>query len=393
MNRHPGHRARVLCPYRRVPDVTYLQHVDAQVVQRQGLDLLIAQLTDNGFAVIGPTVRDGAVIYDEISKTADLPVGWGDVQDGGHYRLVDRGDSALFGYNLGPTSWKQFLFPPNTEMLHIRRSNGQMVIDEPPMSERRLAFFGVRGCELAAIAIQDKVFLESGRPDRTYASGREDLLIVAVNCTTAAATCFCTSMGTGPGADHGYDLAITELTEGENFLISAGTERGQAALVELDGRPATETDFTAAHNAVRGTAASIVRSLDTDGICELLIQNPDHPRWGQVATLCLTCGNCTQACPTCFCSDVVDTVTLEGTAVRERKWDSCFGLEFSALNGQPVRESTSARYRQWMTHKLATWHDQFGSSGCVGCGRCITWCPVGIDITEEVAAIRETVST
>jgi Fe-S-cluster-containing hydrogenase component 2 len=131
--------------------------------------------------------------------------------------------------------------------------------------------------------------------------------------------------------------------------------------------------------------------MDTSGIKELLYRNPEHPRWDDVAERCLACTNCTLVCPTCFCGSVEDVTDLVGeTAERWRRWDSCFTLDHSFLHGGSVRSSTRARYRQWLTHKLASWIDQFGTSGCIGCGRCITWCPVGIDITEEVAAIRAT---
>jgi Fe-S-cluster-containing hydrogenase component 2 len=133
------------------------------------------------------------------------------------------------------------------------------------------------------------------------------------------------------------------------------------------------------------------RELDTDGIKELLYANYDHPRWDQVADRCISCGNCTMVCPTCFCTTVEDTTDLEGEHVERRQlWDSCFTIDYSHIHGGAVRTSTRSRYRQWMTHKLATWWDQFDSSGCVGCGRCITWCPVGIDLTEEALAIRAT---
>jgi Fe-S-cluster-containing hydrogenase component 2 len=133
------------------------------------------------------------------------------------------------------------------------------------------------------------------------------------------------------------------------------------------------------------------RSMDTTDIKELLYRNYDHPRWRNVASRCLTCANCTMVCPTCFCTTVEDVTDLTGNqAERWRKWDSCFTVDFSYIHGGSVRASPESRYRQWMTHKLATWIDQFGTSGCVGCGRCITWCPVAIDITEEVRAIRAT---
>ena len=131
------------------------------------------------------------------------------------------------------------------------------------------------------------------------------------------------------------------------------------------------------------------RSLDQEGLKELLYENRNHPRWDDVADRCLSCANCTMVCPTCFCTTVEDSTDLTGdTAERVRRWDSCFTMDFSYIHGGAVRKSVKSRYRQWMTHKLGTWQDQFGSSGCVGCGRCITWCPVGIDITEEVAAMR-----
>ena len=140
-------------------------------------------------------------------------------------------------------------------------------------------------------------------------------------------------------------------------------------------------------------AAPVPRSLDTENIRDLLFDNLQADRWNEVASRCLSCGNCTMVCPTCFCSSVQEVADLAGDEVtRERHWASCFTLEHSQIHGENPRPTTAAQYRQWLTHKLAGWIDQFGSSGCTGCGRCITWCPVGIDLTEEVAAIREEAS-
>ena len=364
-----------------------------RVIDRHGLDTLMTSLQTDGFKVIGPTVADNTIVYDEISSTADLPEGWGDEQDGGKYRLVRRGDDALFGYTLGQSSWKRFVFPPEVELLRIRSSNGALEFSTPQPSSPRYAFFGARPCEVAAIGIQDNVFLGPTSSDPTYASRRADLLVVAVNCGTAAATCFCTSMGTGPAAADGYDIVLTEIPVdgGYRYLLEGGSDHGEALLNLVDGAEASDSDLEAGRAVTRSTVEAMVRHMDTNEIRELLVNNPDHPRWTDVAARCLTCGNCTMACPTCFCSTMTDRVTLDGEAIRTRKWDSCFSLDFTDLHGHPVRGSTKSRYRQWMTHKLGTWHDQFGTSGCVGCGRCITWCPVGIDITEEVAAMREVV--
>jgi ferredoxin len=129
--------------------------------------------------------------------------------------------------------------------------------------------------------------------------------------------------------------------------------------------------------------------METRGIHDLLYQNFEHPRWDEIAARCLSCGNCTMVCPTCFCTNVEDVSDVTGhRAERWRRWDSCFTMSFSYIHGGSVRTSAKARFRQWMTHKLASWIDQFGTTGCVGCGRCIAWCPVGIDLTEEAQALR-----
>ena len=162
-------------------------------------------------------------------------------------------------------------------------------------------------------------------------------------------------------------------------------------LAELPTVDASSADEREAARVVEHAATDMGRTMETGDIRELLLGNLEHPRWEEVSDRCLTCGNCTLVCPTCFCHSVDDVTDLaSGEAERTRRWDSCFNLEHSYIHGGSVRTSGRSRYRQWMTHKLATWIDQFGTSGCVGCGRCITWCPVAIDITEEAAAIRAT---
>ncbi|HSC51641.1 MAG TPA: 4Fe-4S dicluster domain-containing protein, partial [Gaiellaceae bacterium] len=269
--------------------------------------------------------------------------------------------------------------------------NGLEVEDEP-LDETPLAFLGVRSCELHAIAVQDRVFVGGSVQDRDYAARRDGVFLVAVNCIEPGGTCFCASMGTGPKAESGYDLALTEVLDGAHrFLVEAGSERGAELLAELPGREATEADVQAATTAVDVAATRMGRQLDATDLHGLLRRNLEHPRWDEVAERCLTCGNCTMACPTCFCTTVEDATDLTGqTAARHRVWDSCYSVEYSHIHGGAIRPSGRARYRQWLTHKFGTWHDQFGTSGCVGCGRCITWCPVGIDVTEELTAIRAT---
>ena len=363
------------------------------VVEPRILDRLVEALRVRGYRVLGPTVRDGAIVYDDLESAGDLPIGWTDRQDGGSYRLERRGDDARFGYAVGPHSWKRFLFPPRVRLWRASRNgDGAPAVEEEPLDETPLAFIGVRSCELHAIEIQDRVFVGGTYVDRDYAARREGAFLVAVNCHEPGDTCFCTSMGTGPEVRSGYDLALTELLDGEHrFLVEAGTDRGEEVLAELAGRVAVETDLAAKAASVEAAAGRMGRTMETFDIRDLLARNLEHPRWDDVARRCLTCGNCTLVCPTCFCSAVEDETDLSGAeAERWRVWDNCFSVDYSYIHGGSVRPSGRSRYRQWMTHKLGTWFDQFGSSGCVGCGRCITWCPVGIDITEEVAAIRAT---
>ncbi len=355
------------------------------------LGILIDLLADSGYDVIGPTKQDQTIVYRPISAIDDLPIGWTDVQDGGSYRLVRRDDSALFGYVVGPHSWKSYLFPPRSVLLTIENVDGELIFTPPDAPDRRYAFIGIRACELAAIAIQDRVFLGSGQVDTTYANNRAGLFTVGVNCAVAGGTCFCASMKTGPRCLAGYDLVLTEVLDESthHFVFEAGSDAGGEVLHQLPGRDATEADFARVAAIVDDTAAHMGRSMDTRRVREDIYTNRDSAHWDRVAERCLSCANCTLVCPTCFCSTTEDTASLDAAlGQRERRWDSCFTLDFSGLHGHPVRETPTARYRQWLTHKLATWQDQFDSIGCVGCGRCITWCPVGIDITHEVAAIR-----
>ena len=363
------------------------------VVVSDDLQVLIDALADRGYQVLGPTVRDGAIVYDNIRRLKDLPAGWTERQEAGRYRLERRADDALFGFAVGPQSWKRFLHPPVMTLWTARKNGDDVTVAIDESAPPKFAFIGVRGCEISAIAIQDKVFCDGPYPDVTYAARRRDAFIVAVNCGQAGGTCFCVSMGTGPKAEVGFDLALTELVDGDRhaFLVEVGSEAGADILGQVPHKDAVQADIAAADAIVAHTASQMGRSLQTDGIKELLEGNLNHSRWDEVAERCLPCGNCTMVCPTCFCTTVEDHSDLTGvSAERVPKWDSCFTMDFSYIHGGSVRKAGRSRYRQWMTHKLATWIDQFGTSGCVGCGRCITWCPVGIDITEEAAAIRAT---
>jgi ferredoxin len=362
------------------------------IIAAAQIDVLIQVLMRRGYTVIGPTLRDGAILYDGVSSLEDLPKGWTDEQEGGKYRVKRRADDALFGYTVGPHSWKKFLFPATTRLWKAERTNGHFQVLREDPQVPKLAFLGVRACELHAIAIQDKIFLQGSFADPTYKSRREDIFVVAVDCVYAGGTCFCDSMGTGPKTSTGYDLSLTEVLQDSQhyLLVHSGTQAGAEILADIPAQPAGKKEIAAAKALVEEAAQHMGRSLNTNGLKELLYRNMESPRWDTIVTRCLSCANCTSVCPTCFCSTVEDVTDLTGQqAERVRKWDSCFATDFSYIHGGSVRATPRSKFRQWMMHKLAYWFDQFGTSGCVGCGRCITWCPVGIDITEEARAIRD----
>jgi len=341
---------------------------------------LVALLVDEGWRVIAPVERDGSFVMRPIRDAADLPRGRVETLEPGQSRLEDGDPKRWFDHVVGAGSWKEWLFPPRERLFTARRSGDGIAFAPEPDDWPRTAFFGVRPCDLAAIDKQARVFATGGG-DPGYARRRADTLIVAVQCARAAPTCFCASMGTGPRAFSGFDLALTELDG--RLLVESGSTEGDRLLARLEARDATAADIAEAGAASRKAAAMQTRSMPA-GIGAALRDGPRHPAWDEIATRCLACANCTLACPTCFCTDVADTTELSGDhAERWRHWDSCFSLDFSLVNGGAVRPSIRARYRHWMTHKLSSWHDQFGESGCVGCGRCIAWCPVGIDITRE----------
>lgn len=365
----------------------------AQRMEVSELAHLIDVLWQAGYRVLGPTVGDGAIVHGEVRTPNDLPVGIRDEQNGGHYRLVQRGDGAFFGHNVGPHSLKRELLPPRERLFSTIRRGKQVTITNEPLSTEKIAFLGAKACELSAMLTQDRVFLGQNHPDAHYAARRRAMFIVGVSCTQAGGTCFCTSMGTGPRVDAGADLALVEVVSdrGHYFLIEAKTPAGHDVAQKLALAPASVDDIRQAELRIADATTQMGRHLSTSGIKEQLAAAAEHPHWDDVASRCLSCANCTLVCPTCFCNTVEDVTDLEGDhSERWRRWDSCFHEDFSYLHGGSVRHSVKSRYRQWMTHKLSTWIDQFGQSGCVGCGRCITFCPVGIDITAEVLALKPT---
>ena len=363
-----------------------------KIIDIYEFDNLINKLKEKGYTTVGPTIQNGAIVYSEIDSSSDLPVGFTDTQKPGFYRLEKTAQNAFFNYVVGPQSWKKFLYPSIQKLFTAYYKNNKLEIEKPDQPKTQYAFIGVRACEINSIEIQDRVFFGGEYQNSNYKALRKNSLIIAVNCSKAEANCFCTSMGTGPEVKSGYDILLTEIiNEKEHyFLIETGSEKGEEIVNELNSREANESELNKKNQVIQKTISQIKKHLDTENLKDILLKSLESPLWDEVAKRCLACGNCTMVCPTCFCMTVEDYTDLHKTkAERIQKWDSCFTLEFSYIHGGSVRVSIGSRYRQWLTHKLASWHEQFGTSGCVGCGRCITWCPVGIDITEEATKIKK----
>ena len=366
-------------------------HRNASVeIDRAAMSDLVDLLRENGYRVIGPTVREGAIVLADLESADQLPWGWGVEVGPGTYRLRRRDDGAAFGHSTGPQSWKQYLLPSREKLWEADRADGFVPV-EPVRERPRYAFLGVRPCDLRSIQILDRVLTGGRHTDENYASRRYDLFTVVVECTEPGDVCFCASMGTGPHAGPGFDLAMVELTGANRhvFVATAGSDRGAEVLASLPQRPAGASLEAAARSAVDDAANRMGRAMPDTDLHRLLADNRDSARWDDVAERCLSCANCTLVCPTCFCTSTEEVTDLSGDHTeRWQRWDSCFDLQYSYIHGGSVRASPRSRYRQWISHKLSTWYDQFDSSGCVGCGRCIAWCPVGIDITAEATALH-----
>ncbi len=358
----------------------------SRFLPHSALQSLIDVLAAGGYAVIAPQAREGRIVYEETFQAAELPWGITLAQAAGNSRTTKGTHKQAFAWANGPQALKPLLFAPREPLWRITRQPDGHAVEAIETSSRPLAVIGVRACDLAALRIQDRHFLGGPCPDPHYGGRREGMLLVAVNCTHPAATCFCASTGDGPEAKADFDLVLTELEDG--FVIQAGSPEGEEILAALPLQEAQAGKIEAAAAGIRRAAESQTRAIPGQNLRDALMARLDHGRWQEVAERCLACGNCTMVCPTCFCHAETEQPELDGSgSLHSREWDSCFGERHGNIHGKQLRPEISQRYRQWLTHKLASWHDQFGRSGCVGCGRCIAWCPVGIDITEEAAAL------
>jgi ferredoxin len=357
-------------------------------IQKAALNTILGRLREAGFQTIGPRVKNDTLVYEPVDSLDQLPRGYVTEQEAGHFRLIYTGHSRYFDLIPGAQSWKQFLFPPRLDLFSLQKEGKNWELTTPPQDTASYAFIGVRACELAAIQIQDSVFLREDFNDPVYRARREKVFILAVNCLHPAGTCFCASMETGPRVKDGFDICVTELDD--VFLLTIGSELARNLMAGIPFELASAFLLNNAERGLESAAQQMGRTLDISDLPEMIVNNLDNPYWPEIAKRCLSCANCTQVCPTCFCWDATDQMNLSGTEThRERVWDSCFNPGYSYQAGGNTRPTINSRYRQWLSHKMGTWKQQYGTLGCVGCGRCITWCPAEIDLTQEIPALRK----
>ena len=351
---------------------------------RGAISKLVQNLRSQGYTVVGPSLCEGVIRLKEITELGDLASGVLDVQAPGSYSIA--GESPLFFSSVnGPDSAKNFLHPPEVVLTKLIEGSRGVEQTSAFHSDKKYAFFGLRPCDLRAVEIMDGAMMSPGYEDPVYSTLRNGSIFVVVNCTRAGGNCFCATMGTGPEASSGYDMAITELPD--RLLIDV-PEGSKKLLEGVKVSPASEDDVRVGKEMIDRARTQMGRRFEAEQVSKLMYAGMDSHVWKETADRCLACGNCAMVCPTCFCNVVQDRTDItDGSVSRVRMWDSCLSKDFVYSAGGNPRQERSARYRQFVMHKFAYWRDQFGPYGCVGCGRCVTWCPVGIDITQTVNRI------
>lgn len=360
--------------------------MNAFVMGKDQLKGLLNEVKELGYNVVAPVLEDGIIRLCSVESGDQLATNVVTVQSPGRYAVKE--SELVFSFTHGPDSPKRFLYPPLRKTWKMEKDGGHFELKEAACGGDKIALFGIKPCDLASIEVLDRTLLRGKYADPQYTSMRSNTALIVANCIEPSGTCFCASMGTGPRAKAGFDLALTELPGG--FLVELGTELGEQMIAHLQKRAAKPEDLKDADRLTEAARSKMGRELDTNNLRDRLYARLESPEFKEIAERCLGCANCTNVCPTCFCTMVQDIPSLDGrTSERQVTWDSCFTYQFAQVAGGHFRPELWARYRQWMNHKFAYWLDQFDTFGCIGCGRCITWCPVGIDVTESVKDVQE----
>jgi ferredoxin len=341
----------------------------------EDLKRLFEKLASDGYEIVGPKIVDGVIRLVHLKSFDEIATNVSDIQEPGSYKLVE---GSFFRHGLDAP--KRYLYPPSLRLYRIDKDL-KVHIETP--GDRKIAFFGIKPCDSAAIAVQEKVFEQNG--ESYFLTLRKNSIIIVENCIEPGNTCFCATMGTGPKAVKGFDISYTKIDG--SIVFEAGSEKGLRYLEELNLELA-DSELSRKYLKVLDESAAKARAdFTTDDLPEQLELGMESPIFKEIAEKCLGCANCNLVCPTCFCFDVYDVPNLDGSADRIRVWDGCLTYKYALVSGGNFRPDLWARYRHWLLHKFSFWVKQFETFGCVGCGRCITWCPVGIDVRESVSQV------
>jgi ferredoxin len=288
---------------------------------------------------------------------------------------VSRTEDVVLTYANTTLSPKEWLFPCSHVVFTVENHEGEMTIT-PQTMEREMVIFGVRPCDAQGFTLYDLPMLQEPADD-FYRERRDKTVVVGLACTVSCTECFCTSTGTGPHDPSNVDVMLTEVPEG--YVVQAVTERGEkllasASLKEMD---------------VELPLPPEVPEVPTDGIVAAMRRVFDDRYWGRLADRCIHCDICSYVCPACYCFDMRD-YKEKGKICRVRSWDSCQAPGFTKLaGGHDPRADKGARMRQRFAHKLLYFPEEFdGVLGCTGCGRCVRFCPVNIDIREVITDVK-----
>ncbi|MBT4835845.1 MAG: 4Fe-4S dicluster domain-containing protein [Methylococcales bacterium] len=352
---------------------------------RARLNDLFQSLLDHGYRIMAPVVRDDSILYQQINSADALPHGIIDDRHNGSYQIAQAKTPRCFAWSNPQQSLKSFVFSPVEILWKSFYKDNELVFQAIKAEAQPTVIFGVKGCDIAGLQLLDQHFYHKKTPDTHYQQRRDNLILFGINCFRSGSQCFCTNTGDGPNISSPSDCIMSELDEG--YIIHHVNSPLTEIIDTLQLKLATTAQQQQATYESSQAALSQQQKLP-EITANSVFEQWSHPVWNDIADTCLGCGNCTTVCPSCFCHQESSDVSIDLTeSSQTRSWDSCFTTQHSYLHGFYIRPERSQRYRQWLSHKFSGWQSQFGRIGCTGCGRCATYCPVGIDPTQVLQTL------